>query len=126
MTGLLICHKNLAFELVETAQSILGHHDNLYPFSNETDAPAQLLKRIKDFIDSLENPSEIVIMVDLRGGNCWSVSRMLCYSNPEYHLISGVNLPMVLSFLSKRDTLPFEELVRVLAEDAHRGILLDE
>lgn len=126
MIGIVICHKNLARELITTAKAIIGHHHNLFPFSNDKSTAEQLVQEIETFIESKGNPEEIIIMVDLRGGNCWAIARMVAHSHPKRYVLSGVNLPMLFSFLTKKDVLPLPELLEKLQVDAHRGIFLDE
>ncbi|MBN2366216.1 MAG: hypothetical protein EH225_09525, partial [Calditrichaeota bacterium] len=65
-------------------------------------------------------------MVDIRGGNCWAVARLLSRSQPGYYVLSGVNLPMIFSFLTKRGETSIQELVRNMKKDAHRGIFLEQ
>ncbi len=122
MIGLIICHRGLAFELVNTVDAIIGHHTELYPFSNEKISPEQLLKELENFVQYKGNPREVVVMVDLLGGSCWTAARMLCRNHPTYRLLSGVNLPMLFSFLTKKDILPYDEFVQILEKDARRGI----
>jgi len=126
MIGLVICHKSLASELIETTQAVIGHHGDLFAFSNDKLTIEQLLRDIEDFLKSQGNPDQAVIMVDLRGGNCWSVAKMLNHSHPQYFILSGVNLPMLFSFLTKKDKLSPEQLVETMEKDAHRGILLEK
>ncbi len=126
MIGLVICHKSLASELIDTAQAVIGHHGDLYAFSNDKLTIEQLLRDIEEFLKSRGNPEQAVIMVDLRGGNCWSVAKMLNHSHPQYFVLSGVNLPMLFSFLTKKDRLPPRELAETMEKDAHRGILLEK
>ncbi|GAB4381241.1 MAG: hypothetical protein Kow0042_31700 [Calditrichia bacterium] len=126
MIGLVICHKTLAKELVETAKAIVGHTHDLYPFSNEKFTVPELVREIKLFIESKGNPEQVIFMVDLRGGNCWTVARMLAHNKSGYVVLSGVNLPMIFSFLTKKELLPAEDLFRTIEADAHRGISFEK
>jgi mannose/fructose-specific phosphotransferase system component IIA len=124
MIGLIICHKSLAFELVETAKAIIGYHDGLYPFSNHNLTTEELVTRLNDLKVSQGNPQNAVIMVDLHGGNCWRIAKLFAHENPGYYVLSGVNLPMLLSFLTKKNKIPPEKLCEVIETDAHRGVVL--
>lgn len=124
IVGIVICHSLLAFELVNAVQKILGHADYVYPFSNDNLAPPIIYQNIVDVIKK-SSADKIIAMVDLRGGSCWTVAKMITREFPQMKVISGVNVPMLISFLTKRDKLPFEELPQALNLDGHRGILLD-
>ncbi len=123
MIGIVICHKSLAKEITATARSIVGHQHNLFPFSNDKIESGQLVKEVETLLASYDNPENVVIMVDLRGGNCWAVAKMIARNHPGYHVLSGVNMPMVFSFLTKKDNLLPDELIESLEKDAHRGIV---
>jgi len=125
MIGIVICHKSLAFELLNTVDAIIGHHKDLYAFSNEKYSSQDLVTLINSFLDSVENSEEVIFMVDLRGGNCWSVAKMIAHTRPRTAVLSGVNLPVLLSFLIKKEKLPFYDLIRTLENDAHRGVNLE-
>ncbi|MBN2367191.1 MAG: hypothetical protein JXL67_13565, partial [Calditrichaeota bacterium] len=102
MTGIIICHHSLARELQDTAYGILGQKEDLFAFSNTKITTEDLIHQIRDLIEKQGNPEHIVFMVDIRGGNCWAVARLLSRSQPGYYVLSGVNLPMIFSFLTKR------------------------
>ncbi len=126
MISIVICHGSLAFELVEAAYKILGHKDDVYPFSNEKFTTEEVVHKISSLIESKGQPENVVLMVDLRGGNCWTVARLLARSHPGYYVLSGVNMPMLLSFFTKRDQLNIFQLVQTMENDAHRGIALEQ
>ena len=125
MIGIVICHRKLAEELLNTAEAILGHHLDLFSFSNDKVTTEELFNQIERFFLNIKNPSRGVILVDLRGGNCWSIGKMIARSHPGFRVITGVNLPMILSFLTKKNRLTSEELIEILEKDAHRGIVLE-
>lgn len=124
ITGLVICHGNLAFEFVNAVEKILGNTDSLYPFTNENLSPETLYNHLVSFLRKQEG-DEVIIMADLRGGSCWTVAKMLSHEFPKIHVISGVNLPMLISFLTKRDTIPPDDLPAILEQDTHRGVRID-
>jgi mannose/fructose-specific phosphotransferase system component IIA len=125
MIGIVICHKSLAFELTTAAKTILGHHHDLFPFTNDKVTIEQLLKNLEKFLVSKGNPEQAVVMVDLRGGNCWTVARMLARAHPGFHVLSGVNLPMIFSFLTKKEQFSISDLLQMIESDARRGISIE-
>jgi mannose/fructose-specific phosphotransferase system component IIA len=125
MTGIVICHKSLAFDLIETANAILGHKEELYAFSNEKITTEEAVTKINSLIQDVGNPENVIFMVDLQGGNCWTIAKILSRSRPGYFVLSGVNLPMIFSFLTKKNQLSVLDLVHTIEKDAHRGISLE-
>ncbi len=122
VTGLVICHGQLAFEIIDATQKIVGSAEGVYPFTNEDLDNKGLHEKLYQVIR--EHSSEhIIAMVDLRGGSCWTVAKMLTREFPQLKIVTGINIPMLISFLTKREKLAFEELPQVLKEDAHRGIV---
>ena len=125
MLGIIIAHKSLAASLVQTSTAILGHHDDLIPFSNEKITTEEAVAQLQKIILDKEDPKEVILMADMRGGNCWAIASLISRDRPNYHVISGVNLSMVLSFLTKKDQLTGQDLAETIEKDGHRGILLE-
>jgi PTS system mannose-specific IIB component len=126
MVGFVISHKFLAKELLETARSVIGNTQNVYAFSNHKLSNEELISQLNEVYKRIGSPRYVVLMVDLRGGNCWQVAKFFAHNNSDFSILSGVNLPMIFSFLTKRDSLEKNELVKVMENDAHRGIVLEE
>lgn len=124
VTGIVICHGQLAFELLNVAGKILGPAEAMYAFSNENLSPEVLYAQVQRVLRD-HQIDQGVAMVDLHGGSCWTVARMLTREFPRLRVISGVNVSMVISFLSKRGKIPFEELLPILERDARRGIVVE-
>jgi len=125
MLGIIIAHKSLADSLIQTVQAILGHHEDLVAFSNEKITTEEAMNRLQEIISAAGEPGEVLFMADLRGGNCWTIARLFTRNKSNYFVISGVNLPMVLSFLTKKNQLSATDLVEAVEKDGHRGILLE-
>lgn len=122
--GIIICHGQLAFELINTIKKLLGDVKHVHPFSSDFLAPETLQNQVSEAIKQ-SSLKDIIIMVDLRGGNCWKIGKLLSNEFPELRLLSGVNIPMLISFVSKRGRLSVNELAKVLVSDSNRGIILE-
>ena len=125
MLGIVICHKSLAFEMVNTAHSILGFADDIAAFSNEKLTTENAIQKVEQLIGDTRNQGPVVFMTDMRGGNCWTIAQMVARNKSDYYVLSGVNLPMVLSYLTKKDNLGIRELTDIMEKVAHRGIFLE-
>jgi mannose/fructose-specific phosphotransferase system component IIA len=121
--SIIISHKNTGDSLIEAAKSIAGSADRIVSLSNEGLSTNELTTEIQAFCNSHED-EPVIIFVDLFGGSCWRAAKMARAENAR--IISGLNLPMLLSFIQKRDSVSPEELPEILVNDGHRGISLEK
>ncbi len=119
--AILICHGRLAESLVNAAQGIVGHREGLFPFTNTRVETEMLKDRLQQLIDRSPGDRPLVF-VDLWGGSCWRVGMQICHQNPGVELISGVSLPMLVTFLSYRDRLDYLALVEKLVGDTRKSV----
>ena len=117
--GLLVTHHNIGQELVRATESIVGPQEDFAVLSNQDSSFDSLCQKIQARIPP---DRDAIIMVDYFGGSAYLAARTICKSADRRVFISGVNLPMVLSFVTKRNQLTFSELVEVIKADAVRGI----
>ena len=79
-----------------------------------------------EMVDLIKSKSEnnsgdgVILFVDIYGGSCWRAAKMA--KLPKGHIITGINLPMLLSFIQKRKTLTFDELPSIMEIDGKRAI----
>ena len=126
MIGIVIGHKSLAMELVNTASSILGYSDDLVSVTNDKLTTEDAVKKVAEHLERLNNPESVIFMTDMRGGNCWTIAQMVARDHKNYFVLSGVNLQMILSFLTKKNRMTGKELAETMEVDAHRGIVLEK
>jgi len=121
--GLIVGHRNLGESLLATVEKIIGKTENISFLSNDNLSANEMADIIKDLCN-YDEPTDTLIFCDLFGGSCWRAARMARIQRS--FIITGVNLPMLLSFFNKRDNVPFDDLATVLSNDAVRGINIEK
>ena len=125
MIGLLIiCHCNLGRELLSAAELILGRVENSdhVAISQITESEG-LLKDIAEKIDALDNGSGVLVLTDMFGGTPSNLS-LSFLSDERVEVLTGVNLPMVISAVQSRGSLSLKELGERAENEGRRSITL--
>ncbi len=117
--GLIIGHKNIGDGLLKALESISGTFEDIVFFSNDGLSTDELAEKINTAYTDCNNDG-IIIFVDVYGGSCWRAAKMMKLL--RCHIVTGLNLSMLLSFVNKRNSFSFDELPYVLVEDGKRGI----
>ena len=115
--GLIVAHGKMGRGLLNAATVIVGEQEAMHSLSNSDLSLEQLQKEISGI---LEQTAECIIFVDCLG-SAFTASRIVSAGMP---VISGVNLPMLLSFFTKRDRLPLNELIEAVINDGRKGIMV--
>jgi len=118
--GIIVGHSGFGKAVLKAIQSISGRNEHIECFSNDGLSTNELTDEIKALCEG-ECEDGVIVFVDVFGGSCWRAAKMTRLSNS--HIISGFNLPMILSFINKRETIPFDELVSVIESDGKRAIV---
>ena len=124
--GILVTHGEIGRALIDAAERIVGKQEFLQTLSVQKLSVKDIYERLKAMVSGPAKEDDVIIMASLRGGSCWNVSVAVAKEFPRIKVVSGVNLPMVLSFLTKREHFNGEELVEILHQDAIRGVAVNE
>lgn len=117
--GVVVTHAGLGQALVEAVTRIAGlEADALLAVSNEGMGP----DGIREALDrALGGEGPAVIFTDLRQGSCGIAAQRLCIDRPDYVVVTGVNLPMLLDFAMKRH-LPLPDLVERIVDRGRSAV----
>jgi mannose/fructose-specific phosphotransferase system component IIA len=115
VAGIIVSHGRLAEELLDTARKVYGDFSDCYAVSNEGKSPHALYEEI-DLLIRAQEAGRSVVFVDFAGGSCCHACMRLKVGRRDVPVITGVNLPMLLAFLNKRDAVPFERLAEEVLE----------
>ncbi len=119
---LVISHGQIAQVFLDAAQQITGEFGHLYSLDCDRDTPKTLYHKITHLIESENLKGGLFILVSLRGGSCWNAAAKVAKEYEEVELLSGLNLSIVLSFITKREHFGFIVFAEVLLKDGVRGI----
>lgn len=121
--AIVITHGNLGKELIEVAKSIVGQHDSMETISlTPGESPAELKAKIEEILSRFNLEEGVIIFTDMYGGTPMNTSLPLTL-NRKIELLTGVNLPMILEFLSSREILPLGELVLKVKQSGQKTII---
>ncbi len=118
MIGLVvISHGRLAAELLHSAEMIIGPMDRVESVNiDRFMAPDTASKQLHDAVVAVGTDAEgVIILTDLFGGTPTNLSAELLPGG-QVEIITGVNLPMILKFVSGRLTKELAELAVFLKD----------
>ena len=123
--ALVITHGRIGEELVRVAGLILGPHEGLEAMSNSQRSAEDIVAAVRAWLGPEEGgtPAPAVILVDDYGGSCATASQLACEGRPDTAVISGVNLAMILGFLTWRDSGDFPDLANRLVAKGREAIV---
>lgn len=113
--GIIVTHASFAQGVKEAVEMIAGHQEELEAVTlQEGDGIESLLTRIKEVRETMKS-EHVYLFVDLFGATPCNVCSLLC-SEGGYDVIAGVNLPLLLDFVIKREGTPKDILRKELEE----------
>ena len=124
MVGVVVAtHGKLAEELVRTAETVVGPLANVRTLGVVASSPDGRAE-LEQAIEAVEEGQGVLVLTDLFGGSPTN----LCLgflSDRHVEVITGVNLPMLLSLTSHRkDSVSLEALAQELTTTAQKSIFL--
>lgn len=124
MIGIVVtAHGEMADGLIESASMIVGPIKKIRGVAlREGESPETMSDEIREAVASLDEGEGVLILLDLFGGTpsnvCAALTREL-----NIEVISGVNLPMLLEVVLKRESLSLREFRDVAQKAGKKGIV---
>jgi mannose PTS system EIIA component len=119
--GIIVGHADLPRALLGAAASIVGDTQGITVISNSDCSAAELLARLIQAVDEC-GTDNVIVFVDMFGSSCSTAGARLRRDRSGVAVICGVNLPMLIRFLSYRGKLPFDELVKLMEETGQSAV----
>jgi PTS system mannose-specific IIA component len=125
MIGMLIVsHCNLGKELLNAAEFIVGKVDGADTMAiTETTGTEKLIKAIEEKVNALDTGDGVIILTDMFGGTPSNLS-LSFLKEGKLEVLTGVNLPMIISIIQNRSNQKLNGLAEKALEAARSGISL--
>lgn len=120
--AVIVTHGDLARVLVETAETVFGSFDGVSAVSNTRKSPQALADAIRTELEKGGPDDRFIVFADFFGGSCCHACLGIEQERDDVRLVTGVNLPMLLAYLYKREEVPFEALPDELVQRGQRSI----
>jgi len=121
--AVIIAHSFIGKELIATAEYIVGKIEGITAVSIDCETNAFEARRaISEAIKQVDEGDGILLLTDLFGGSPSNIA--FSFLNKEkIEVVTGVNLPMILAFLNKREVESLMGLAKSLQLSGTRSIV---
>ncbi len=121
-TIILASHGALSQGLKQTAEMILGPATNIYVLSAYRDEDEPIEQQIQSIVSKL-GKENLFILTDILGGSVNNEMIGLLKKEPAIRLITGMNLPLVISIATQVNPIAAADLELIIEES--RQSLID-
>ena len=118
--AVIVTHGRLGQELVNSSRKITGVMDGVKALSNTGLSNQELARKIVAELQA-SGDGRCIIFTDMPAGSCYIAAMYAVREVTGHAIVTGINLPMLLDFLTKRDSVDFEELVEHLLDTGDKS-----
>ncbi len=121
---ILVTHGQLAQQMLETAGQIIGKPSDEGFASFSVTAAASVEKEaaeLQEFLQTCEDGA--IILTDIFGGSATNISLTASKDLAGCHVITGLNLSMLLTAINSRKKLSAKELAEKIEADGKRAVI---
>lgn len=122
--GIIVSHGKLGEELLNALTIILGEAPNIEAISiGWYDDVEESKKKINQSLKKVDQKSGVVIFTDMFGGTPSNLS-FTFQKDEQVEIITGVNLPMLIKFVSLQRNNNIKDVARKVVEQGKKNIHL--
>jgi len=121
---LVLSHGKVAQAMIDATRGIVGECEQLFTLTVQDLSVREIHKRIAAVIEKHDLQDGLFILVGLPGGSFSNAALHIAREFEKIHVISGVNLSVLISFITKHKKYNFEELGQVMLQDGQRALTM--
>ncbi|WP_019127533.1 PTS sugar transporter subunit IIA [Enorma massiliensis] len=118
---ILASHGGLAEGARDTLSMVLGDVQNVHVVSLKRDDKDPITKEVEALIDSFDPADTVYVCTDMLGSSVNNSMVELMGKRSDITVISGMNMPLVLSLVTATEPVQGAELAKLI-RDARRGL----
>jgi mannose PTS system EIIA component len=116
-------HRQLGEELLKSAESIMGEQSKVVVVSVlSKDSLLSIKDKCRHALESQDDGGGILVLADVLGGSASNASLGLIGEFP-LEIVTGVNLPMLISAFANRNRMVLKELAQKVLDDGIKSIV---
>jgi PTS system mannose-specific IIA component len=120
--AVIITHSGIGRELITTAEHLVGEIDGIVAVTVHSEMNAfEARKAISQAIKQVDQGDGVLLLTDLLGGFPCNIAFSFL-NNDKVDVLTGVNLPMILTFWSKRPNSALPETAKTIQRSGMRSI----
>ena len=122
---LIVTHGDMGQELLRCAEVIVGKQSSVKVLGlTPTEGPEGFQKKVQAVLEETNATAGVLVLADMLGGTPCNVALRQC-RDPRFHyeMVTGINLPMLISALANRHYMSLYQLAQKLVDDAPRNIV---
>lgn len=122
MKYLIATHGELSKGMIDAAELIAGNNNDLDYFSmTKSKGQEEAEEEVKNYLENKQG-KELVVLTDVFGGSVANLFTDFLLKGYEFQLVTGVNLPLVLTMLLSGDA-DSKTIITNSIEEAKKGIV---
>lgn len=122
MRYLIATHGEFSKGIIDAAQLIAGNNNKMDYFSmTKSKGQEEAEEEVKNYLEKTQG-KELVVLTDVFGGSVANLFTNFLLNGYKFQLVTGVNLPLVLTMLLSADT-DSDTLIKNSMEEAKKGIV---
>lgn len=124
MIGILVVtHGGLGKEMVTCAENVVGKQASVLSLGlTGSESPDGFESRLIKSLSELASSAGVLVLSDMLGGTpCNVCLRLARDPGRHFELVTGVNLPMLITALANRHYMPLAQLAQKLVDDMSRS-----
>lgn len=123
--GIIICtHGKTGIEIMNSVKMITGLSENIEAIEFlEHNSPEEITNKYNEAIKKI-NKDNIIFLVDIQGGTPFNCAARLKLENKNYEVITGVNIPIVISLFLEGESKTFKEAIDLALNTGKESINL--
>ena len=123
VNGLIVTHGMLGVELVRVMEMIMGPVPGVEAMTNSGKSVMDLSADITAWFKSSNQDADgSILFIDDFGGSCSNAAQLAADGDMPVWIVTGINLAMLLDFVTWREGLQPDELARRIVERGREAI----
>ncbi|GCF94414.1 PTS fructose transporter subunit IIA [Enterococcus florum] len=118
---ILASHGELSQGLKQTASMIIGDDGNIFALSAFRDEDEPIKTQVEKLLSKLGG-EQVYILTDIFGGSVNNDLLVIQRAHPEVHLLTGMNLPLVISIATQPTEISPEQMQGIV-EESRQGLI---